>query len=79
MASSAPGVDRTCQNAEVVMPSLVSMPPNIITAAFETTSGVVSVVVASRRTPSRSWIAALTCRSSAPNAWLPSVVAVAAR
>ena len=33
------------------MPSLVSMPPNIITAAFEATSGPLRVAVASARTP----------------------------
>ena len=34
------------------MPSLVSMPPNIITAAFDTTSAGPSVAVAAARTPS---------------------------
>ena len=34
------------------MPSPVSMPPNIITAAFDTTSAGLSVAVASARTPS---------------------------
>ena len=50
MASWSGWVSR-CQKSVVVMPSLVSMPPNIITAAFETTSAGVSVAVASASRP----------------------------
>ena len=46
------------------MPSPVSMPPNIMTAAFETTSAGLSVSVASARTPLPCPIVLETCRSS---------------
>ena len=68
IASSAPGVVRTCQNSDVVMPSLVSMPPNIITAAFDTISWRLSVSVASARTPPARSMVAPTCRSRAATA-----------
>ena len=47
------------------MPSLVSMPPNIMTAALDTTSSAVSVAVAPGSTPSPVSIVAPTCRASA--------------
>ncbi len=45
-ASICSGFVSRCQNSEVVSPSLVSMPPNIITAASETTSSGAKLAVA---------------------------------
>ena len=50
------------------MPSLVSMPPNIMTAAFDTISAGASVAVAAASTPAPPRTVAATWRSRAPTA-----------
>ena len=50
-AASWSGLLSRCQNRLVVIPSLVSMPPNIITAAFDTTSAGARLAVAPASIP----------------------------